>query len=100
MNKRFDKNLRRQEILEAAVRVAEKCGGFSNLTRLNVANEALCSEGLVSRYFGTMPQFKRDIMRVAIKNRNLSIIAQGIGTGNRQALNIDEGLKREVLNSL
>jgi AcrR family transcriptional regulator len=100
MNKRLDKNLRRQEILEAAVRIAEKCGGFNNLTRLNVANEASCSEALISRYFGTMPQFKHDIMRVAIKDRNLAIIAQGIGMGNHQALTIGKELKREVLDSL
>ena len=97
---RLQPDNRKSLIMEAALKVAGEPGGFSTLTREKVAREADCSEGLVSRYYGTMPQFKRKIMRKAIELRELGIIAEGIATGNTYALSAPEELRREALETL
>lgn len=91
---------RKLEILNAAVKVAGRPGGWSKLTRDAVAREAQCADGLISKYFGTMVTFRRTIMRHAIKAANLSVIAQGLAAGDKCAQKADESLKRKALETL
>lgn len=91
---------RKAEILTAAIKVAGRPGGWSTLTRESVANEAGCAVGLVSRYFGTMACFKRAIMRAAVNDRDLSIIAQGLATRDVNAIKADADLKAQALATL
>ena len=91
---------RKLEILNAAIKVAGRPGGWSKLTRDAVAKEAGCAEGLPSKYFGTMISFRRAIMRAAIVAENLAVIAQGLAAGDKCAQKADEGLKRKALETL
>lgn len=91
---------RKYQILTAALTVAERPGGFSKLTRESVAKEVGCAEALISRYFGTMPGFKRTVMRSAILTENLSIVAQGLAAGDSHAQKADEALKLKALKTL
>jgi AcrR family transcriptional regulator len=91
---------RRQQILAAAIVVAARPGGFGKLTRELVAAQVGCASALISRYFGTMPAFRRTIMRAAIAAENLSIIAQGLAAGDPHARKADSELKQRALNSL
>lgn len=91
---------RKYQILKAALSLAEKPGGFSCITRESIANEVGCAEGLVSRYFGTMAAFKRAIVRSAILTENLSIIAQGLASGDPNAHKADKNLKARALQTL
>lgn len=91
---------RKDEILAAAIIVAARPGGYSRLTRAAVAKEAQCAESLPSAYFGTMINFKRTVMRAAVKSGNLSIIAQGLATGDKSAQKAPPELKTAALNSL
>lgn len=97
---RKDPKDRKYQILNAALVIAEKPGGFSKLTREAVAKEVPCSEGLVSQYFGTMIAFRRQIMRAAIMNKNLSVVAQGLAAGDIHAQKADKGLKSRALATL
>ena len=76
--KRLQPADRKQEILNAAIKVAGRPGGWSKLTRDSVAKEAGCAEGLVSKYFGTMITLRRSIMRAAIVAGNLAVVAEVI----------------------
>ncbi len=98
--KRMHPDNRRQEILDAAMKVAGLPGGWSKLTREAVANEAQCADGLVSKYFGTMVTFRRTIMRQAIKASSLSIVAQGLAASDVYAQKADADLKRKALDTL
>lgn len=98
--KRLQPADRKQEILNAAIKVAGRPGGWGKLTRDAVAKEAGCAEGLVSKYFGTMITFRRSIMRAAIHDWNLSIIAQGLAAGDKCAQKADPELKARALNTL
>lgn len=91
---------RKYQILKAALALAEKPGGYSRLTRESVANEVGCADGLISKYFGTMTCFKRNIIRSAILTENLSIIAQGLATGDIHARKASKGLKARALATL
>jgi len=91
---------RKQEILDAAIRVAAKPGGWANLTRDAVAKEANCAEGLPSKYFGTMGAFRRAIMRAAIQARNLAVVAQGLAAGDPNAQKAPPELKAAAVDTL
>lgn len=100
IKKRLLPDDRKRQILTAAIKVAGRPGGWGKLTRDAVAKEAGCAEGLVSKYFGTMIAFRRSIMRAAIKDFNLSIVAQGLAAGDNVALKAEEALKRKALETL
>lgn len=91
---------RKEQILDAAVKVASRPGGWSKLTREAVAREAECADALVSKYFGTMLTFRRTIMRAAIVRSDLSVVAQGIAAGDKYAQKADANLKARALNTL
>lgn len=92
---RVNPKLRKEHILNVAVDVA--CNhGYHKLTRDAVAETAGVSMGLVSRYFGTMPQLKRDVMRAAIKRDIASIVAQGLAINDKHARKAPQGLKQQA----
>lgn len=98
--RRLPPNDRKYQILTAALAVAARPGGWSKLTRDAVAREAQCADGLVSKYFGTMTQMRRTVMRSAVLTENLAIVAQGLATGDPHAQKADESLKRKALETL
>jgi len=90
---------RTEHILSVAMDVAER-DGFAKLSRNTVAEECGISDSLIAYHFGTMPQFRRDIMRYAIKTERLGIIAEGLATRDVHALKAPEELKARALASL
>ena len=100
MSKRLKPDDRKQEILDAAIKVAARPGGWAKLTRDAVAKEAECAEGLVSRYFGTMVAFRRAIMRAAIVGERLPVIAQGLAAGDKCAQKAPQELKAAAVKTL
>ena len=97
---RLQPEIRKEQILAAALKVAARPGGWNKLTRQSVAREAQCTDGLISKYFGTMPAFKRTIMRAAIKDAALPVLAQGIATGDKFAAKAPADLKAKALATL
>ncbi len=53
--------------------------------------------GLVSKYFGTMKQLKREIIRAAIKQEIPEIIAQGLANGDKRAAKAPQQLKERAI---
>lgn len=100
MSKRLKPADRKQEILDAALRVASTPGGWAQLTRASVSVDADCAEGLVSRYFGTMAAFRRAIMRAAIVSKNLAVVAQGLAAGDPNAQKAPSELKAAAVKTL
>lgn len=91
--------VRKEEIIAAALRVAAK-HGFENVSRAMIAEEADVAPGLVSNYWGTMPQLRRAIMREAVKQEDLVIIAQGLARGHTQAVKAPPELKDRAIATL
>lgn len=68
--------VRRDLILNAAIIAARQPGGWIALTRSTIATYAGVSEGLVSRYLGSMDEARRVIMTEAVRQGIDDIIVQ------------------------
>ncbi len=88
--------LRTDSILNAAVELAREVG-YRHITRDAIAGRAGVSMGLVSRYFGTMAQLKKEVMRRAVKQQILEIIAQGLANNDDHAQKAPKGLKQQAV---
>ena len=93
---RLNSKARKKQILNAAVSLAVKVG-YSNIRRDDVAKNASVSTGLINRYFTTIMQLKNEVMRYAIRNEILQIIAEGIVLKDPQALKVPNELKIRAL---
>lgn len=89
---RLPKSERRAELLDAAIKVAERIGA-DRVTHDLVAVEASVTRTLVIHYFGTATQLRRDIMRAAVKKRIVGIVARGIALRDGHALKADDALR-------
>jgi DNA-binding transcriptional regulator YbjK len=89
--------LRKQYILAVAVEMAI-ANGYNKITRDKIAEAAGVSMGLVSRYFGTMQQLRRFIIRTAIHEHIPEIIAQGLANGDDHAKKAPDDLKAKAIN--
>ena len=87
---------KKQLILDAAVECA-RARGYEHITRVNVALAADVAVGSVNKYFATIPQLKRAVMRAAIQRGILEIVAQGLTSKDRQALLASDDLKRRAV---
>lgn len=99
MRRRLDKDVRKADILEHALAEAAAVG-WAAMTRDGIAARAGCSAGLVSSYFGTMLELRRSVMRAAIKQGKLSILAAGLASGDANAAKAPDDLKQQALATL
>lgn len=93
---RANPELRREQILAAAVTQAETVG-IHKVTRNDVADRAGVSPALVSFHLGTLPNMNRAIMRAAIRTESVAIVAQGLAGGDPHAKNAPPELKERAL---
>lgn len=113
---RLDPVDRKQEILNAAMRLSSKIG-YSSITRSAVAKEAGIADRLVSYYFNTVFQLKKSVIKSAILRAEsysliaekdlqdasiqikdeLSIIAQALAIKDPLAIKISETLKEKII---
>lgn len=96
---RLKPEIRRAQILQHAVEAARD-HGYQRITRDEVARRAGVSVGLVTRYFTTMPQLKRSVMRFAVRNEILEIIAQGLAAADPHARKAAPELKQRAVETL
>jgi len=90
---------RKGQILLAAVELAKEVG-YNKMTRDDIAIKAGVSMGLVTHYFETMIQLRRDVMRYARNNDIPEIIAQGIANQDKHAKKAPEALKQKAIELL
>ena len=83
---------RKEELLAAALALAEK-QGYANVSRAAIASQCSVSEALLSHHFGTMTEFRRTLMRYAIRKENLAVVLQGLVAKDARALKAPEALR-------
>jgi len=96
---RVDPALRRAHILNTAVGMA-KSEGYQRITRDGLAKKAGVSSGLVTRYFNTMIQLRRSIVRQAVQREVLEIIAQAVLSNDPHVSKAATELKKRALASV
>lgn len=92
-------DVRKDQILSAAMTVAAK-GNYLTMKRSEIAIEANCAESLVSKYFSTMTQLRRAVMRHAAKGGCNAVLAQGLANKDPQAMKASREDKRLAGQSL
>lgn len=95
-NRRLKPAVRKAEILTAALPLAS-ARGYANVTRNDIAAAAGISGPAVQYHFGTMTQLRTDLMRHAVKQECLRVIAQGLAAQDRHAERADAELKRRAV---
>lgn len=89
----------KDDVLAAALVVAQRVG-YKRMTREEIAAHAGCSAGQVSNLLGTMVQLRRAVVRAALHQVQLDVIAQAIAARDAQVKSIAPSLKRRALESL
>ena len=84
-NKRISPGARATELTAVALRLARE-HGLANLTRDQIASEAGVASGLVSLRLGTMPAMRRTVMRAAVTQGVLEVIAEGLAHRDPHAM--------------
>lgn len=90
--------LRREQILNTALMVADKVG-YKNVSRGMIAKEIGCSKPLISQYF-TQAELQKAIIKTAITREIISIVAQGIAARDPATRWIKADLKKKALDFL
>jgi len=96
---RINPKHRQKLILDAAVKLSSMIG-YENITRDAVAEIADVSSPLVGKYFGRMSELKNAVIREAIIQENVQIIAQGIISKNTYTKRINVKLRHKVIEYL
>lgn len=96
---RLNPDERYKQLLESAVEVA-KTSGFNEMTHTLVALHAKVSKATVFKYFETIFKLRTDVMKVAIEQELLPIIAAGVVARNEVALSASDDLKKKALASI
>ena len=94
-----DKGVRKEQILSAALKLAESIG-YTHVSRDKVAALIECAPGTITHSFGTMPQFRRALMRYAIAKGSLVVLAQGLAAKDTHAQKAPIDLRKKALASL
>lgn len=99
MRQRFTPDVRKEQILTAALPLAA-AGGYLTVTREQVATASGVTPALIQYHFKTMGQFRRALMRHAIAKGCLRVLAQGLACGDEHASKAPDELKQRAAASL
>ena len=87
---------RKTEILRGGLKAAEE-RGYTRVTKDDVAFYTEGSASLIQYYFKTMKELRDGIIRQAIADKNLMVLAQALGSLDEVALQAPARLKNETL---
>jgi AcrR family transcriptional regulator len=83
---------RTRALLDTALDVAS-VSGWQRLTHASVALAAGVSSALVVHRLGTMDAMRRSVMRQAVKQHCVPVVAEGLCLGDKHARKADDELK-------
>lgn len=89
----------KEHILNTAYDMAIR-DGFYNITRDGVAAEAGVAMGSVNHHYGTMDTLRDEVIRRAVDENQLGILAQALMRGNPIAMTVSKKLQVEALTSI
>ena len=96
MTEKEHPGMRFRQLMNAAMEIAVETG-FASVTRDGIARRAGVSSGLVSLHLGTMKNLRRTLMRAAVREEVLSVVAEGVATRDPTALKATAELRERAL---
>jgi AcrR family transcriptional regulator len=95
---RMRNGLRADQIVDEAIALVDATGQhYTSLSRDAIAARCGVTGTAVQYHFPTMAQLRRAIMRAAVKQDALLVIAQGLVEGNPQALKAGPRVKAAAM---
>ena len=91
---------RNAKVLDSAFWLAKNRGGLPAVTREAVARETGLSVGTVSNAFGAMDALREEVVKMAVRQGILEIVAQALASGSDAAKTAGEDLKFRALATL
>lgn len=88
---------RKKQILACALKVSETIG-YKNINRYHVSEKINVSDALITNYFKTMANLRKQILKLAVEEENLIVLAQAIVFKDAKMLKISKILKQRVCN--
>jgi AcrR family transcriptional regulator len=97
---RSDPEKRKEQILQAAIELAEK-SRYNIITRREVAKAADVSPALINHYFNYIRNLRYEVLERACKTRRLKIIAQAVVDGDSLVFVLtDNALRKKSLKAV
>lgn len=96
---RLDPAIRKLQILSAALNIAKE-KGYHEISFTEVAAQLNLKRGSIIYYFANLKLLKKAVMRLAIKQKEMGILAQGLASLDPLLKNIPLALKEEVIRHL
>lgn len=87
---------RKIEILTSAIDLSKEVG-YSHITRDDVAKRAGVSYGLINHYFKSIDRLRKLVLKTAIDEEMVEIIAQGMVRKDPLAKRITSKMKERVI---
>ena len=97
--RRLEPKDRKRELVDAGLVACDQVG-FAALRREDVARVAGCVSGTISLHFTTWGQYKRALMREAIRRGALRVIAEGLALRDPNALKAPEDVKARARSAI
>lgn len=89
----------RAKLLALALDMAE-ADHYTRVTRDGLAKAGGVANGIVTATFGTMTQFRRDLMRHAVAEGRLRVIGQGLAQGCQYAAKASPEVRQAAMQAL
>jgi AcrR family transcriptional regulator len=99
MNIRLSPDERKKQIVDAAIKLAEKKGLYSFSIR-EIINTIEISHQLVYYYFANIEILRVAVIKESIKRENLKIISQAMVGKKRRGVKIPDYLRKKVCDEL
>ena len=96
---RLKPEVRKEIIITAALKLATEWH-FLKVTRGMVAEDVGVAPATIQYHFKNMDQFRKELMRAAVKQECLPVIAQGLLMGNNHARKASPELKQRAVESV
>jgi hypothetical protein len=90
---------RKQKILEAAIQIAI-VSGYRNITRKEVSLLSGSASGLIGRYFNTVENLKKEVLKEAIKHEIMPILIENLSAREFDKIEISTELKQKIISYL
>lgn len=96
---RLDPDVRKTQILDATMDLS-RAHGYTNVTKQMIADKLGTSTGIVNCHYGTVTQLRRDIVRHAVKTRDITIIGQALVARDRHVADIPPDLRAKAVRAV
>lgn len=95
MTDRMEPKQRTESLIKIALLLAS-ARGWRTLTHAEVALAAGVSPGLVVARLGTKTEMLRSVMRAAVREGVVAVVAEGLAVGDKQAMRADADLRERA----